>query len=119
MASAKDVAANASAFTTNLNAHNEDLNQIIANAKDLSDRLKGDVGEARYRAAKANDFLGGSGDEGKNFFAEATAAAKSIRADRGRSSTRRRATIFGGVARILGPRASRTSPRWSRNCAPP
>lgn len=97
VASAKEVAANASTFTTNLNARNDDLNEIIANAKDLSERLKGTSEKLDTVLVKANDFLGGSGEEGKNFFAEATAAARSISQIAAKFDAQA-GTIFGGVA---------------------
>ena len=100
VANTKDVTAQANEFVTNLNTHTEDVNKIIANVKDLSDRLKGTSDKLDTLLTKANDFIGGTGGEqGKNFFQEATAAAKSIRevADKINSSS---GQIVGGVTRF-------------------
>ncbi|MCB1487700.1 MAG: MCE family protein [Bauldia sp.] len=99
VASAKEVAANASVFTENLNARKDDLNKIVANAKDLSERLKGTSEKLDAVLGKANDFLGGSGEEGKNFFQEATAAARSIRQITAKLDAQA-GTIVGGIAQF-------------------
>lgn len=100
VANTKDVTARANEFVTNLNDHNEDVNKIIANVRDLSDRLKGTSEKLDGVLTKANEFLGGAGgEEGKNFFQEAAAAAKSIRevADKINASS---GQIVGGVTRF-------------------
>ncbi len=100
VANTKDVTARANEFVTNLNDHNEDVNKIIANVRDLSDRLKGTSEKLDAVLTKANDFLGsGGGEEGKNFFQEAAAAAKSIRevADKINANS---GQIVGGVTRF-------------------
>ena len=101
VANAKDVTAEANAFAANLNSHTDDVNQIIANAKDLSDRLKATSDKLDSVLTKANDFLGGSGEGGKNFFEEATAAAKSIR-EAADTLNSRSGAILGGVAKFSG-----------------
>jgi phospholipid/cholesterol/gamma-HCH transport system substrate-binding protein len=100
VANTKDVTEQANQFVTNLNTHSEDVNKIVANVRDLSDRLKGTSDKLDTLLTKANDFLGGtSGEEGKNFFQEAAAAAKSIHevADKINSSS---GQIVGGVTRF-------------------
>lgn len=102
VANTKEVTAKANEFAANLNAKNEDLNAIVANAKDLSERLKGTSEKLDSVLTKANDFLGGSTEEGtKNFFAEATAAAKSIRSLAAKLDANAD-QILGGVAKFSG-----------------
>lgn len=80
VANAKEVSANANTFVANLSEKSDDLDEIVANAKDLSGQLKDTSKKLDTLIAKANDFVGGAeAGGGKNFFQEATAAAKSIR----------------------------------------
>ena len=80
IADAKATAANANEFTANLTANKDNLNQIVADAKELAARLNESSKKLDSVLGKADDFLGGAdGEGGRNFFQEATEAAKSIR----------------------------------------
>lgn len=80
IADAKATAANASEFSASLGAQKDNVNQIIADAKKLAESLNASSAKLDAVLGKADSFLAGAEGEGtRNFFQEASAAAKSIK----------------------------------------
>ena len=77
IADAKSTAASASEFAKNLTGRQDDFNKIISDAKELSARLNAASTRIDTILGNADQMLSTEG--GKNFFGEATDAARSIR----------------------------------------
>ena len=77
VADAKKTAANVAKFSDDITAHTDEINQIVADAKELSGRLNESSKKLDTLLGKANDVIGDKGT--KNFFQEASDAARSIK----------------------------------------
>lgn len=99
IADAKTTADNVNKFAENMQSHSADVDTIIAQAKQLTERVNAASTRLDGLLGQAEKFLGTEG--GENFFAEATAAARSIRqiAD---TFDRRANEIADGLARFSG-----------------
>jgi phospholipid/cholesterol/gamma-HCH transport system substrate-binding protein len=101
VADARKTVASANQFTDNLNANQDSFNAIVADAKELADRLNESSKRVDSVLGKAEDFLGSGEGEGKNFFQEAAAAAKSIR-EAADTVTARADEIAAGISKFSG-----------------
>ncbi|KAB2874321.1 MAG: MCE family protein [Bauldia sp.] len=102
IADAKATAANVNDFTANLTANEDNLNQIVADAKELAQRLNESSKKLDAVLGKADDFLGGAeGEGGRNFFQEATDAAKAIR-EAAQSVSKRVDEVAVGLTKFSG-----------------
>ena len=81
MADARSAAAGANQFVANLDAQKDDINQIVASAKLLAERLNDASTQLDKVLGKADTLLTTTDGEGgtQNFFQEATKAAQAIR----------------------------------------
>jgi len=99
IADAKSTAENVNKFSANIQSHSGDVDTIIAQAKQLTERVNNASTRLDSLLERAEGFLGTEG--GQNFFAEAAAAARSIRKI-AESFDRRSNEIADGLARFSG-----------------
>lgn len=99
IADAKATAENVNKFTANIQSHSGDVDTIIAQAKELTERVNAASTRLDGLLGQAQNFLGTEG--GENFFAEAAAAARSIR-QIAETFDRRSNEIADGLARFSG-----------------
>lgn len=99
IADARAAAGNVNAFTTDLRAKQPDVDQIVADAKQLTSRLNEASARIDGILIKVDGMVSGEGGEG--FFAEATEAARSIKVI-AKAFEGRAGTIADGLARFSG-----------------
>jgi phospholipid/cholesterol/gamma-HCH transport system substrate-binding protein len=101
VADARATVKSANEFAANLTANQDNFNAIVADAKEMSTRLNESSKRIDSVLGKAEDFLGSGEGEGKNFFQEAAAAAKSIR-EAADTVSKRADQIADGIAKFSG-----------------
>ena len=102
IADVKATTASANDFAANLTANEDNLNQIVADARELAGRLNESSKKLDAVLGKADEFLGGAeGDGGKNFFQEATEAAKAIR-EAAETFSKRADEVAAGLSKFTG-----------------
>ncbi|MBB5755054.1 MlaD family protein [Prosthecomicrobium pneumaticum] len=77
VADARSTIGNANTFMANLTEKKGDIDDIVANARDIAQKVNAATTRLDGLLGKADDFLGS--EDGKNFFQEAAAAARSVR----------------------------------------
>lgn len=98
IADARTAAGNVNAFTSDLRAKQPDIDQIITDAKQLAGRLNAASTRIDGILEKVDGFIGA---DGQGFIAEATEAARSIRAI-AKTFEGRAGPIADGLARFSG-----------------
>jgi len=79
VADAKATVAGAKAFTDNVNAQQDNINAIVADARQLASKLNAASDRIDNVLGAAEQLLDDENGVGKNFFQEATGAAKALR----------------------------------------
>ena len=79
LSTTKSAIAGAKDFTDNLSAQKDSINTIVASAKQLAERLNTASTKIDSVLGKADALLADEDGAGKNFFQEATGAAKALR----------------------------------------